>query len=123
MPLSRVEKLYQTGISFGQVPGKDLDRRRLRRECNRIYRAALERVDRIAEHVDEVNALMSVPFERMELSGIFSKRQADLMLAMDVEWLSDPPDLKVFCGWVADWEECCMVELRSWMEKLRQVSR
>lgn len=120
MTTSRLQKLQQIGVSFDQ-PAPDLverERRRLRKICDQIFRAALGRVDRIADHYDTVNALRPKPIETMALSETFSKRYGDLMLEIDVEWLADRPDLEQFTRLVCELEDLCLLELRSQIAKL-----
>lgn len=93
------------------------ERCRLRKVCDQIFRAALCRIDRIAEHYDAVNAQCTDPVD-MVLSETFSKRYGDLMLEIDVEWLADRPDLEQFTRLVCELEDLCLLELRAQIARL-----
>ena len=81
-------------------------------ECERIYRAAFERVCDMAGHVDRANALSPEPSE-WEFSEAFWKRHDDMILAVDTEWLQNKPDIDRFKSLVSEWEEFCRQELRN----------
>ena len=126
MTASRVEKLQQMGISFAhgapETMGSEDEKERKRRvrQCDEIYRAACLRIGRIAEHVDQVNALQAKPFERFELSETFLARDRCLVEEMEAEWLSESPDPGRFKELVGRWEANCMGELKA---KLAEMSR
>jgi hypothetical protein len=128
MTTSRVEKLAQMGISFthGVPPdpaAKEVDKERKGRvrQCDEIYRAALARVGRIAEHVDRVNALQAQPFDTFELSEAFLVRDRSLVQEIETEWLSEAPDLERFKELVATWEENCLGELKAKLAKMSRI--
>jgi hypothetical protein len=116
MTTSRVEKLARMGISFAPASDEaasEAERKRCVRQCGEIYRAAFARVGSFAEYVDQVNAVQAAPFERFELSETFQARDHSLTEEIDMEVLSDAPDLDRFKKLVAEWEANCMDELKA----------
>lgn len=80
--------------------------------CERIYKAAFDRVCDMVGHVDHAPALCPEPAQ-WDFSEVFWARHDDMILSVDTEWLSDHPNIDKFKALVAEWEEFCRQELRA----------
>lgn len=124
--MKTLEELKQKRSQFGSgeviAPLKtapdEKEKRRLWRECDRIYRAIWPGIKVIAEHVDKINALMPVPLD-LDVSETFARQYGDLRIEIDTEWLAEIPDLEKFKRLVAEMRDLCMAELNAQLGKLR----
>jgi hypothetical protein len=120
MKTSRVERLGKIGIGFDEGPLHKDNREtgRLCSECAWMFLRAWDRIDRVADLLDEVNDLDVVPRE-LKLTEGFSKAYSEIVLQVEAEWLQDSPDMKRFKELVETWRQVCMTELRFQMKALR----
>ena len=104
-----------------EAPEKDAETPRLWEECDKIYRAAYARVDRFADYVDQVTALLPNPFKHLDLSETFVVQDRSLIDQIQNEWLKPDPDLEAFRQLVMEWEQNCMTELKARLETIRNI--
>jgi len=84
--------------------------------CDRIFRAAHQRVENYARHVREV--IEQGPEQHdLCLSEGFDARYQEMIEEIEREWLLDRADLKRFSRLVADWEDLCMTALQVELKK------
>lgn len=109
--MSNLEALRQQRRRFS---GGATNPAALRKECGRLYRAALERLRARGDYVDQVNAARLEPVA-LTLSETFQARERALSEDIDAVLLSDEPGLERFGELVGEWEQCCLQELAMWL--------